>query len=135
MAEARKCILVCANCHRGIHSGFVDIPKDWQSFYNEEIANELLQSLEKKKYYCPDCGKEISKNATRCVHCAHKKQMITEHPSREVLKNLIRTQTFESIGRMYTVNGNAVRKWCDKEGLPRTKKEIKKYSDEEWAEI
>lgn len=135
LAEARKCILVCANCHRGIHSGFVTIPDNWQSYYNEEVANELLKALEKKKYYCIDCGKEISKGSTRCVECARLASRKAEHPDRETLKNLIRTQTFESIGRMYEVEGNAVRKWCDREHLPRTKKEINAYSDEEWAAI
>lgn len=135
LAEARKCILVCANCHRGIHSGFVTIPDDWQSYYNEEVANELLKALEKKKYYCIDCGKEISKGSTRCVECAQLASRKAERPDRETLKNLIRTQTFESIGRMYEVDGNAIRKWCDRENLPRTKKEINTYSDEEWAVI
>ncbi|MBP9703047.1 HNH endonuclease [Candidatus Woesebacteria bacterium] len=26
-AEARKCVLVCANCHREIHAGLIDISK------------------------------------------------------------------------------------------------------------
>jgi hypothetical protein len=36
---------------------------------------------------------------------------------------------------MYEVSDNAIRKWCDKEQLPRTKKDIQKYTDKEWEEI
>jgi hypothetical protein len=36
---------------------------------------------------------------------------------------------------MYGVTDNAVRKWCDKYDLPRKAKDIKAYSDEEWALI
>lgn len=45
---------------------------------------------------------------------------------------LIKTQSFTSIGKQFNVSDNAVRKWCDKYNLPRTKAEIKNYSDEEW---
>ena len=57
------------------------------------------------------------------------------YPTREQLKSLIRTTSFLEIGKMYGFSDNAVRKWCDKMNLPRTKKEIKAYSDEEWTLI
>ena len=57
------------------------------------------------------------------------------HPSREELKFLIRNKTFVEIGKMYNVSDNSVKKWCDKYNLPRLKKEIKSYSDEEWLSL
>jgi hypothetical protein len=36
---------------------------------------------------------------------------------------------------MYGVSDNAIRKWCVSEKLPKTKKEIKAYSDKEWEKI
>ena len=46
---------------------------------------------------------------------------------------MIRTLPFTQIGTKYGVTDNAIRKWCDKYELPRTKKEIVSYSDEEWG--
>lgn len=62
-------------------------------------------------------------------------QRTVERPSREELKNLIRTKPFTQIGQMYGVSDNAIRKWCDAEKLPRKKTEINNYTDEEWANI
>jgi len=92
-----------------------------------------------KKFYCIECGKEISSNhAKRCKSCADKlKQVkIEDMPvSREELKELIRTTPFTQIGKKYTVTDNAIRKWCDKFNLPRTKKEINSYDDAEWSKV
>ena len=55
--------------------------------------------------------------------------------TREELKQNIRSISFSEIGRNCGVSDNAVRKWCDKYGLPRHKREIKKFSDEEWKLI
>ena len=81
------------------------------------------------------CGKPISKWGKRCVKCAHIGQRKTTLPEREVLKQLIREKPFTQIGNIYNVTDNAVRKWCDSYNLPRTKKEIKSYSDEQWELI
>lgn len=88
-----------------------------------------------KKYYCIDCGKEISKGSNRCVECFSKQQIksINDLPvNRDTLKDLIRNKSFTEIGKIYQVSDNAIRKWCDKLNLPRTKREIKTYSDKEW---
>ena len=84
---------------------------------------------------CIDCGKIIYKYATRCQECYAKYQRRTEWPKREELKELIRITSFEALGRQFGVNGNTIRKWCDKYNLPRKKCDIKQYSDEEWTLI
>lgn len=56
-------------------------------------------------------------------------------PTREQLKNFIRNISFIEIGKRYNVSNSTIIKWCKKEGLPTTKKEINSYSDEEWDKI
>ena len=48
---------------------------------------------------------------------------------------MIRVEAFTSIAKRFGVSDNAIRKWCDKYNLPRTKKEINSYTDEEWNNI
>lgn len=92
-----------------------------------------------KKYYCIDCGKEVTKATTkRCQSCEAKNKTIPLEKmpvTREELKNLIRSTPFTQIGKKFYVSDNAIRKWCDKFSLPRKSSEIKQYSDEEWSKI
>ena len=86
--------------------------------------------------YCKDCGKILSNaSATRCSNCSSKASRIVERPNRSELKDLIRSTPFTAIGSMYGVSDNAIRKWCNNEKLPSTKKDIVKYSDEEWEKL
>lgn len=84
---------------------------------------------------CIDCGKKISFTAIRCVQCEGKHRIKDLPISREELKYKIRTMSFVAIGKEFKISDNAIKKWCDKYNLPRTKKEIKNYSDEEWLNI
>ena len=135
LAEMKKCILVCSNCHRGIHSNILTVPENWKDFYNDDIAQQLIEDTQAKKYYCITCGKEKSKNGIYCAECAKKFQRKTDRPDRETLKYLIRNKPFKQIGLDYNVSDNAVRKWCIPYNLPNTKKEINSYTDEEWENI
>ena len=87
--------------------------------------------------YCIDCGIPISKNSTRCLKCSNKNKSITKElpVTREELKKLIRIMPFTQIGQKFNVSDNAIRKWCDKYNLPRKSSEIKKISNDEWANI
>ena len=92
-----------------------------------------------KKYYCIDCGKEVTKATTqRCQSCQAKHQIIPLSEmlvTREELKNLIRSKPFTAIGKQFNVSVNTIRKFCYKFNLPRKATEIKFFSDEEWSKI
>ena len=115
---------VCPNCNQQLETtGY------------KKMRVDSTNSIQ-KKYYCIDCGKEISKEATRCVDCANKhRQKVSKEVIREELKDLIRRLPFTQAAKEYDITDNALRKWCDKYNLPRTKKEINSYSDDEWKLI
>lgn len=102
--------------------------------YNDKLTYPLRKS-QRDINFCVDCGKEISKDAIRCYQCSCVKRRTVNRPLRNELKELIRTKSFAEIGRMFNVSDNTIRKWCVAENLPRTKNEIKKYTDTEWNNI
>lgn len=98
---------------------------------NNPVKNILVDNHE-YIYICEDCGRYISKNAKYCSECAAKHSRIVERPTREELKQLIRSTPFTKIGMQFGVTDNAIRKWCKAENLPSKVSEIKQYTDSEW---
>ena len=138
--EARKCVLLCSNCHRGVHAGYLQIPlEDNSIFLNEEVARKLLQENDEikhgKRHYCQRCGKLISSTAKYCLNCSSLMKRKVDRPSREELKNLIRNTPFTQIGQFYSVSDNAVRKWCKAYNLPHKREDIKNINNEDWFKI
>lgn len=135
--ELKKCILVCSNCHREIH--FEKSCKILESSYNKEraekISKEIFDIKHRKLFYCKNCGKLISRGSQYCPECYHILTRKVERPSREELKYLIREMPFTTIGKQFNVSDNAIRKWCLKYNLPNKKRDIEKYTDEEWLKI
>lgn len=137
--ELPKCILVCANCHRGIHEGKIDV-SGLKTSFNPEREREISQQISKLRthknyYYCNKCGKILSgKTKTGlCNDCLAKTRRTYERPSREKLKYEIRNFPLRQVAIKYGVSD--IRKWCDSYNLPRKKKDIESYSDEEWEKI
>lgn len=113
--------------------------------YSQELLeskDSFIKKLEDSKIeervcLCKQCGEKITgENKTGlCTKCYSLSIRKCERPTREELKNLIRTTPFTTIGKMYNVSDNAVRKWCDAEGLPRKVSEIKSYTKKEWDKV
>ena len=114
-----------------INHGEVHYQKD----FVYPLRDTKNKNAARKDTFCVDCGKKITYQAKRCASCAQKAQQRCIRPSREELKELIRTKSFVEIGRRYSVSDNAIRKWCKKEGLPSKRRDINSYSDEEWENI
>jgi hypothetical protein len=155
--EINKCVVLCANCHREFHYLKKEINLNIQQYLNkniEELKKEYPQLIkptqenfifpqkqkEKHIHYCSQCGVELSTGTkgSLCLECTNKKRAeegAMGKITKEELKNLIRALPFTQIGSQYGITDNAVRKYCDKFNLPRTKKEINSYTDEQWALI
>lgn len=114
---------VCPNCNQQL---------DTTGFKKMRVESNTSN---RKKYYCIDCGKEISEGALRCRQCYNKQIEMDRPVTREQLKDLIRNEPFTHVGAKFNVTDNAIKKWCDKFNLPRTKREINQYSDEQWKLI
>lgn len=123
---------VCPNCNQQLEttgSKNINFKETWKA-----------KVKEKNKYFCPDCGKEVSKKGCRCLSCAtkinnFKMRKVKDRPSREQLKEEIRTNSFCSIGKKYGVSDNTIRKWCKSYNLPSSKITVDLYSDSQWEKI
>lgn len=81
---------------------------------------------------CPVCNENFCvSSAKKCLKC-HREEEAKRVPERTDIKQMVRKDSFESLGRKLGVSGKAISKWCIKYNLPYRKKDIMKYTDEEW---
>ena len=116
--EAKKCILVCANCHR-ILEYEENINFDIPCIFDEKIYYQKLEAL-------------ANENKEKAIALKRKS---SSKPSREELKKLIRNMPFMQIANKYAVSDTSIRRWCKSYNLPSRVSEIKLISDEEWVNI
>ena len=142
LRETVHCILLCSNCHQEFH--FLEVHEglkiedyvDLTSFAGQEQV--VIEQPSDQRLKCSQCGIEISpkRKSGTCESCSRMLQrVVKDRPSREELKNLIRTEPMTVIARKYGISDNAVRKWCDAYGLPRKKTIIQQMTDEEWESV
>lgn len=98
-------------------------------YWTRDIEYPIRKSKMRDKYYCIDCGKEISYGSTRCLDCYKKSHSVGNRPTKEELLKLILTTPFIKIGKMFNVSDNAIRRWCKSYGLPYKYNDIKAYKE------
>ncbi len=104
VAEVAKCIMVCSNCHRLIHNGYVDIPKDAPKFI------EVFE--EKPKTFCPMCGEEKGNRLKYCsLKCYNKASRKVDWDNVDVIVVLEEHKfNYVQAGKSLGISDNAVKK-------------------------
>lgn len=110
---------------QGINTG-----RYWFSSEEQYPLQERCKKIKEstpKKWFCVDCGIEISHDSKRCRNCADKAKRKVIRPTKEELSKLLieSNGNFSKIGKYFRVSDSAIRKWCDAYNLPRLSKQWK----------
>jgi hypothetical protein len=113
IVELKKCILLCANCHREIHN-----PKSTLDSYNATKTISVTQSIElKPSGQCPCCKVHVYGTTYCSTFCYSFSKRKALRPTKEQLAHELKTMSWCGIGRKYNVSDNAVRKWAKQYNL------------------
>ena len=119
--EVDKCQLLCANCHNELH---------WNLDQEKRAAREMFQKtnppLFKKgqKMECAWCKKEFIRRWHRQKYCSKQcttmgQRKIKDRPSKEELAELIKDNSYVTLGKKFGVRDNSIKKWVQQYGLQR----------------
>ena len=106
--ELRKCVLLCSNCHIALHSNVIKLPKKLIRF-NESYAQRRSQAG--PTINCPVCNKSIpAYNITCSRKCAAVHRTKAPWNTIDIKRLRNKGLSWDSIGDMLRVSGNAVKK-------------------------
>lgn len=111
--EAKKCVLLCSNCHRKVHAGAIVLPEDIQRFDENLIDRKNKCFVDE----CPVCGKDKPKfNITCSLTCAAKRRSKVDW-NFDILIALEKAGSVEALSFKLGISGAAVSKRLRKLGL------------------
>lgn len=114
VAELRKCVLLCANCHREVEAGLVQLPTNITTF-NEEYSDYKTPPVV-YTHSCQHCDVVYVAKEKQRKYCSTKCKSLgdrrVERPSKEKLTTLIEHHSWVVLGKMFGVSDNTVRNWA-----------------------
>lgn len=111
--EVENLVFLCPNCHS----------------QTDNYGYKNAKRKESKKFYCLDCGKEISKYTRngRCKCCAAKLHTISVPLKEELLKAIKEIKFKKQICFYYGVSDKTLDKWLTSYGMPTHISELHQY--------
>jgi len=122
--EAKKCRLLCHNCHFELHNPDLILTDEDIVRYKPDLLEKITLARPKTAEKPPqlkleecvkkDCTNKVKDHKRKyCSNtCRGQEGRKTERPSKERLKELIKDNSFCALGRMFDVSDNAIRKWA-----------------------
>lgn len=115
VAELKKCVMLCHNCHSEFHAGEITIPEDAPRF-DENFSD--LKTQEPLMDDCPICGKKKPQRLITCsLSCAATKRRKHDWTPDDLKAVVSGEESAESAGRRFGVSGAAIVKNIKKLGL------------------
>ena len=117
VAEVKKCIMVCANCHREIHDGILLI-EDLIPIFIQELAEKYLMEVEQNRCRrvqmdkC-SCGNDKPASQPFCsLKCAgaNRKPVKLKLPDADLISLYEQHNNYEAVGRELNVTGAAIKR-------------------------
>lgn len=116
--ELRKCIMVCANCHREIHAGLVDLDTLYQHQIHDEVAiNRYTVDIDESKAAAQATKSALKQAKQQFISDWNEQNPHTDHrikkvdwSQHDVFQLIKEYKSYEAVGRVLGVTGAAVKR-------------------------